>query len=96
MCVGFVAHFAQIGLIRRVDVHVLLAVTAVCKSSVAAVKLTLKRLFTYIMHKTNKQIKTRDSLQISHFLRKNKKTQKPKHVIYFFQLTFFNFEILKK
>lgn len=47
MCVGFVAHFAQIGFIRRVHVHVLLAVTAVCKSSVAAVKLTLKRLLTY-------------------------------------------------
>lgn len=46
MCVGLVAHFAQIWLVRRVDVHVFLAVTAVCKSPVAAVKLALKRLLT--------------------------------------------------
>lgn len=47
VCVGLVAHFAEIGLVRRVDVHVFLAVTAVCKPPVAAIKLTLKRLLTY-------------------------------------------------
>lgn len=46
MCVWLVAHFAQIGLVRRVDVHVFLAVTAVCKSPVAAFEFTLKRLLT--------------------------------------------------
>lgn len=44
VCVGLVAHFAQIGLVRRVDVHVFLAVAAVCKPPVAAFKLALKRL----------------------------------------------------
>lgn len=46
VCVRLVAHFAEVGLVRRVDVHVFLAVTAVCKSPVAAVKLTFKRLLT--------------------------------------------------
>lgn len=46
VCVGLVAHFAEIWFVRRVDVHVFLAVTAVCKSPVAAFKLTLKRLLT--------------------------------------------------
>ena len=46
MCVGLVAHFAQIGLVRRVDVHVFLAVAAVREPPVAAFKLTLKRLLT--------------------------------------------------
>lgn len=46
VCVGLVAHFAEIGLVRRVDVHVFLAITAVCKPPVAAIKLTLKRLLT--------------------------------------------------
>lgn len=46
VCVGLVAHFAQIGLVRRVDVHVFLSVAAVCKPSVAALKLTLERLLS--------------------------------------------------
>lgn len=58
MCVGLVAHFAQIRLVRRVDVHVLLSVTAVGKSSVAALKLTLERFLS--CYRTEKKI--------SHFL----------------------------
>ena len=46
MCVGLVTHFAQIWLVRRVDVHVFLSVAAVCKPSVAAFKLTLERLLS--------------------------------------------------
>lgn len=46
VCVRLVAHFAQIGFVRRVDVHVFLAVAAVCKPPVAAVKLTFERLLT--------------------------------------------------
>lgn len=46
VCVGLVAHFAQIWLVRRVDVHVFLAVAAVREPPVAAFKLTLKRLLT--------------------------------------------------
>lgn len=44
VCVGLVAHFAEIRFVRRVDVHVFLAVTAVCKPPVAAFEFTLKRL----------------------------------------------------
>lgn len=46
MRVWFVAHFAKIGFVRRVHVHVFLSVAAVCKPSVAALKLTLKWFFT--------------------------------------------------
>jgi hypothetical protein len=46
VCVGLVTHFAEIGLVRRVDVHVFLAVTAVCKSPVTALEFTFKRLLT--------------------------------------------------
>lgn len=46
MCVRFVTHFAEIGLVRRMDVHVFLAVAAICKTPVAAFKLTLKRFLT--------------------------------------------------
>lgn len=44
--VGFVAHFAQIRLVRCVNVHVLLSVTAVGETSVTALELALKGLFT--------------------------------------------------
>lgn len=51
MCVGLVTHFAQIGLVRRVNVHVLLSVAAVCKPSVAALKLTLEWFLSWRMGK---------------------------------------------
>lgn len=51
MCVGLVTHFAQIGLVRCVNVHVLLSVTAVCKPSVAALELTLEGLFSWRVEK---------------------------------------------
>lgn len=56
VCVGFVAHFAQIWFVRRVYVHVFLAVTAICKSSVAALKFTLERFFTGVCPLVNFQI----------------------------------------
>lgn len=46
MCVGLVAHLAEIWFVRRVNVHVFLSVAAVCKPSVAAFKLTLERLLS--------------------------------------------------
>lgn len=46
MCVGLVAHFAQIGLVRCVDVHVLLSVAAVGEPPVAALELALERLLS--------------------------------------------------
>lgn len=46
MCVGLVAHFAQIRLVRRVDVHVFLSVTAVRESSVTSLKLALERFLS--------------------------------------------------
>lgn len=46
MCVGLVTHFAEVRLVRRVNMHVLLSVAAVCKPSVAALKLTLERLLS--------------------------------------------------
>lgn len=45
--VRFVAHLAQVGLIRSVNVHVLLSVTAVRESSVTAFKFTLERLLPW-------------------------------------------------
>lgn len=45
MCVRLVAQFAQIWLVRRVNVHVLLPVTAVGETSVAAVEFTLEWFF---------------------------------------------------
>lgn len=54
MCVRLVAHFAEIWLVRRVNVHVFLSVAAVCKSSVASLKLTLERFLSY-----KKEIKKR-------------------------------------
>lgn len=44
VCVGLVAHFAEVGLVRGVDVHVFLAVAAVRESPVAAFEFALKRL----------------------------------------------------
>lgn len=46
MCVGLVAHFADIGLVGGVHVHVLLAVAAVGKASVTAFKFTFERFLT--------------------------------------------------
>ena len=46
MGVRLVTHFAKVWLVRRVNVHVFLSVTAVCKPSVTALKFTLKRLFS--------------------------------------------------
>ncbi len=46
MCVGLVAHLAEIRLVRRVNMHVFLSVAAVCKPSIAALKLTLERLLS--------------------------------------------------
>lgn len=46
--VRFVTHFAEIRLVRRMDVHVFLAVAAICKSPVAAIKLTLKWFLTSV------------------------------------------------
>ena len=37
---------AVVGLVRGVDVHVLLSVARVCKTSIASVNLALKRLLT--------------------------------------------------
>lgn len=45
--VGLVAHFAEIGLVGSVHMHVLFAVAAVCKAPVTALELTLKWFFTY-------------------------------------------------
>ena len=44
--VGLVAHFADVWLVRCVDVHVLFPVAAVGEASVTAIELTLKRLLT--------------------------------------------------
>ena len=46
MGVGLVAHFAEVWLVRRVNVHVFLSVTAVREPSVTALKFTLKRLLS--------------------------------------------------
>lgn len=43
--VRFVTHFAQVGFVRSVDVHVLLPVAAVGKAPVTAFELTLEGLF---------------------------------------------------
>lgn len=43
MCVGLVAHFADVWLVRRVHVHVLFPVATVGESSVAAIEFTLER-----------------------------------------------------
>lgn len=46
VCVGFITHFAEIGFVRSMDVHVFLTVTAVRKAPVTPLKLTLERFFT--------------------------------------------------
>lgn len=46
MGVGFVAHLADVGLVRGVDVHVFLPVAAVGEAPVAALKLALEGLLT--------------------------------------------------
>lgn len=53
MCVGLVTHFAEIRLVRRVNVHVFLSVAAVCKPPVAALKLALERLLSCIKEEKN-------------------------------------------
>lgn len=45
--VRLVAHFADIGLVRGVHVHVLLAIAAVGKAPVTAFKFTFERFLTY-------------------------------------------------
>lgn len=45
--VGLVAHFADIGLVRGVHMHVLLAVAAISKASVAPLELTLEGLLPW-------------------------------------------------
>lgn len=57
MRVGLVAHFAEIRLVRRVNVHVFLSVAAVCKPSVAALKLTLEGLLSCGEEKNRKKTK---------------------------------------
>lgn len=56
MCVGFITHFAEIGFIRSMDVHVFLTVTAVRKAPVTAFKLTLERFFTGVRSFVNFEI----------------------------------------
>lgn len=46
VCVGLVAHFADVWLVRRVHMHVLFPVAAVGEASVTAIKFALKRLLT--------------------------------------------------
>lgn len=46
MRVGLVAHFADIGLVRGMHMHVLLTVAAVGKASVTAFKFTFERFLT--------------------------------------------------
>lgn len=46
MSVRLVAQFAQIWLVRRVNVHVLLPVTAVGETPVTAVEFTQERFFS--------------------------------------------------
>lgn len=46
MSVRLVAQFAQIWLVRRVNVHVLLPVTAVGETPVTAVEVTQERFFS--------------------------------------------------
>lgn len=46
MRVGLVAHFADIGLVRGVHVHVLLAVAAVGKAPVTSFEFTFERFLT--------------------------------------------------
>lgn len=45
--VRFVAHLAQVGFIRSVNMHVLLSVTAVRESPVTTFKFTLERLLPW-------------------------------------------------
>lgn len=63
MCVGLVTHFAKVGLIRCVDVHVFLSVTAVCKPPVTAFKLTLERFLSCGQKKKKKKGQT-----VSHYI----------------------------
>ena len=59
MCVALVAaaHFAVVGLVGRVHVHVLLAVGAVGEAAIAAFELALERLlaYLYIQHNTKEE-----------------------------------------
>lgn len=56
VCVGLVAHLAQVGLIRGVDVHVLLAVAAVGEAPVAAFELALEGLLPCVRPFVNFEI----------------------------------------
>lgn len=46
VCVGLVAHFADVGLVRSVHVHVLFPVATVGEASVAAIEFTLERFLS--------------------------------------------------
>lgn len=66
VCVGLVAEFAQIWLVRRVNVHVLLPVTAVGEASVAAFEFTQERFFSSVCPFVYFQIlRTREHLATS-------------------------------
>lgn len=68
MRVGLVAHFADIGLVGGVHVHVLLAVAAVGKASVTAFKFTFERFLTCKRQKRKKggnMVRTRSFLEPS-------------------------------
>lgn len=56
MCVGLVTHFAEIWLVRRVNMHVFLSVAAVCKPSVAALELTLERFLSCVRSLVDLQV----------------------------------------
>lgn len=47
MSVGLVAHLAKIGFVARMHMHVLLAVAAISKASVAPLELTLEGLLPW-------------------------------------------------
>lgn len=57
VCVGLVAEFAQIWLVRRVNVHVLLPVTAVGEASVAAFEFTQERFFSFVSGRIHLSLK---------------------------------------
>lgn len=56
MCIGLVAHFAEIWLVRCVNMHVFFPVAAVCKPSVAAFKLTLEGFFSCLQKIEDKNV----------------------------------------
>lgn len=57
MRVRLVTHFAEIGFVGGVNVHVLLSVAAVGEAPVTTLKFTLERFLTWII-KTRKELIT--------------------------------------